>query len=354
MKTSIAIIASAAALGAGVAQAHFQLLYTPEVMLEDPVEIDLKLVFGHPMENGHAMDMGEPVEFFVQFKDEKTDLKGSLKPITWKGAHNEAQAYEASYKIRRNGDYIFVVVPAPYHEEGEGIYIQQITKSFVNKGAMPTNWNEPLGLPTEIVPLNKPYQVFAGGTFTGQLLSAGKPAPGVECEIEYINTDVDMSGNAFGKEPKGEVPGTAIVAITDANGLFTFGIPTPGVWGFACLGSGPVKEHEGKELSQDAVLWINASALGAASEARPAMAVSPTTPVSAAEAQRFDQALDELQRRKVQEALREIGLYGGSIDGDLGPQTRKAVKIVQRVHGLPATGLIDGALFETLARLNQP
>lgn len=348
MKTSIALIASAATLSASIAQAHFQLLYTPEVMLESPAEIGLKLVFGHPMENGHAMDMGEPVEFFVQFKDQKTDLKPTLEPITWKGAHNEAKAFATSYKVRRNGDYIFVLTPAPYYEEGEDIYIQQITKSYLNKGAMPTNWNEPLGLPTEIVPLNKPYQIFAGGTFSGQLLSEGKPVPGAECEIEYINTDIDMTGNAFGKT-KSAAPTSAIVAITDNNGLFTFGIPTPGVWGFACLGSGPAKEHQGKELSQDAVIWINASALDASSQSQTS-SLSAATP---ADARRFDESLTEQQRRDVQIVLRKIGLYNSSVDGSFGPQTREALKTVQRVRGLPDTGLVDGALFETLVSLNE-
>ena len=261
MKKTILVSALAALSAAGAAHAHFQLVYTPDVMLEKPADLDLKLVFGHPMENGHTMDMGQPKEFFVTFKGRKTDITNELKPITWQGAHSEAMAYEASYKVRRNGDYIFTLIPEPYMEGSEDIYIQQITKSYINKGAMPTGWNEPLGLPTEILPLNKPYQVFAGSTFTGQLLSAGKPAAGVECEIEYINTDIDMDGNAFDENNKGPVPDTAIVAMTDDNGMFTFGIPRPGVWGFACLGSGPEKEYQGKELSQDAVIWINATAL---------------------------------------------------------------------------------------------
>ena len=261
MKKSLTLFSAAAAFLTVDAQAHFQLVYTPEVMLEKPAEISLDLVFGHPMENGHTMDMVPPEKFYVQFKDKQDDLLKGLKPIEWQGAHNKAKAYETTYKVKRNGDYIFVLVPGPYYEKGEDIYIQQITKSYVNKGGMPTGWNEPQGLVTEIVPLNKPYQAYAGGTFTGQVLSDGKPAAGVECEVEYINTKVDTQGNAFGKENLGDVPPTPIVAITDSNGMFTFGIPKPGVWGFACLGSGPVKEHEGKELSQDAVLWINATEL---------------------------------------------------------------------------------------------
>ena len=54
------------------------------------------------------------------------------------------------------------------------------------------------------------------------------------------------------------MPGGTLVAITDGDGRFTFGIPRSGFWGFAALGSGPDTEHEGKALSQDAVLWVRA------------------------------------------------------------------------------------------------
>ncbi|WP_047047745.1 DUF4198 domain-containing protein [Vibrio mexicanus] len=258
----LALAASVAALAFSAASnAHFQLMYTPTSQLEKPETLDMKLVFGHPMDNGHVMDMGEPEELFVLFKDKKTDLKKDLEAIKWKGHDNEADAYQVEYKVRRNGDYIFGIVPAPYYEGGEDIYIQQITKRVINKGGLPTGWNEPVGLKTEIVPLNKPYQVFAGSTFTGQLLSEGKPAAGVECEIEFLNTDIDTKANSFSQDTHREPPASAIVAITDAQGMFTFGIPTAGKWGFACLGSGPDTEYKGKELSQDAVLWIEAQSL---------------------------------------------------------------------------------------------
>ncbi|PLW76616.1 DUF4198 domain-containing protein [Cohaesibacter celericrescens] len=256
MKKLLAGAAIATIALSGAAQAHFQLLYTPDVMLDSAQEIPLKLMFGHPMENGHAMDMGSPEAFDVYFKGKKTDLLPTLDPIIWKGAHNEAKGFETTYKIKRNGDYIFALTPAPYYESSEDIYIQQITKSFVNK-AMPVDWAEPLGLKTEILPLNKPYQNFVGGTFTGKLLSSGKPKGGIECEIEYINPKIDLKGNAFAKEADGPVPDSAIVAITDDNGVFTFGLPRAGSWGFACLGAGPDTEFDGKELSQDAVLWID-------------------------------------------------------------------------------------------------
>jgi len=261
MKKISLLVGTAALAVSAASHAHFQLLYTPTSQLEKPTTVDMKLVFGHPMENGHVMDMGAPEEFFVMFKDKKTDLLSKLKKITWTGPDNQADAYQVDYKVTRNGDYAFALVPAPYYEAGEGVYIQQITKRYINKGAMPTGWDKPLGLKTEIVPKNKPYQVFAGSTFTGQVLSEGKPAAGVECEIEWINTKIDSKANAFAKENFSATPASAIVAVTDDNGMFTFGIPKAGKWGFACLGSGPDTEYKGKELSQDAVLWIEAQDL---------------------------------------------------------------------------------------------
>ena len=258
MKKTLAFGAIAALALATPAEAHFQLLYTPEVNLEEPADVPMKLVFWHPLENGHAMDMGDPEEFFYVFKGKKTDISSLLKPITFQGAHNTSKAFEATVKVRRNGDYVFVVVPAPYYEGSEDIYIQQITKSFLNKGGLPTGWNEPLGLATEIVPLNKPTNVLAGSTFSGILLSEGKPVPGAEIEIEYLAAEPDMSANKAGKATASPMPGGAIVAITDERGVFSFGVPRAGFWGFAALGSGPATEHAGKELSQDAVIWVRA------------------------------------------------------------------------------------------------
>jgi cobalt/nickel transport protein len=258
MQKRLFVAAAAAVMMAVPAEAHFQLLYTPEVNIEKPAELPFKLIFWHPLENGHAMDMGTPEDFYYLHKGNKKSLLDQIKPITFHGAHNDSKAYEASVKIRRNGDYIFALTPSPYYEKSEDIFIQQITKAFVNKGGVPTGWNEPIGLPTEIVPLNKPTNVIAGSTFSGILLSDGNPVPGAEIEIEYLAAEPDIATNKAGAATASPVPGGAIVAITDQHGAFTFGIPKSGFWGFAALGSGPKKEFKGKELSQDAVLWIRA------------------------------------------------------------------------------------------------
>ncbi len=243
------------------AQAHFQLVYTPQINVDKGGNLPLKLIFWHPMENGHAMEMKKPLEFYSVFKGKKEDLSSSLKAIKFKGLTNEADAFDGSLKLKRNGDYAVVVVPAPYYEKSEDIYIQQITKTFINKGEMPTDWAEPLGLKTEILPLNKPYGAIVGSTFSGVVLKEGKPAAGVEIEIEHMTAEPDMKANKPSSEQSSAVPGGAIVAVSDAQGQFSFGIPKSGYWGFAALGSGPDTEYEGKELSQDAVLWIKAHEL---------------------------------------------------------------------------------------------
>ena len=240
------------------AQAHFQLVYTPEVNLQKAGDVPVKLIFWHPFENGHVMDMGEVEEFYAINREKRIDLKSSLSPIEFSGKENSAAAFEGSIPVKRSGDYVLVAIPAPYYEQSEDIYIQQLTKSYLNKSEVPTDWMNAQGLKTEIVPLNKPTNIMAGSTFTGQVLSMGKPVAGAEIEIEFMAAEPDMTENRTTEPKANPMPGGAVVAISDANGMFTFGIPKAGFWGFAALGSGPDKEHEGKELSQDAVLWVRA------------------------------------------------------------------------------------------------
>ena len=243
------------------AQAHFQLVYTPEVNIEKPGKIPFRIIFWHPMENGFVMDMGKPQEFFYIFKSEKTDLLSSLKPITFTGKDSKAAAFETEIDIKRNGDYIVGLVPEPYYEKSEDKYIQQLTKSFLNKGGVPSDWNEPVGMKTEIIPLNKPTNILTGSTFSGVVLSEGKPVAGAEIEIEYMSAEPDLKTNTPQEAKAEPAVGGTIVAITDENGVFTFGIPKSGFWGFAALGVGPDKTYKEKELSQDAVIWIYASDL---------------------------------------------------------------------------------------------
>ncbi len=250
-----------AGLYASAASAHFQMLYTPELLRDSGGQITLKLPFTHPSESGHVMAVDPPQAFYMVKKGNTTDLLTSVKPAKWTSASNTGDSYEAGVTLRGLGDYVFIYEMAPYYEASEDIYIQQITKSIVNVGSLPTDWNQDFGLKAEIVPLTKPYAIYEGGTFTGVVRSEGEPVPFAEIEVEYVNYEPDMATNGFAQEAKIEPPADAFITMTlfaDANGTFTFGIPKAGQWGFAALGVGTDTEYQGKELSQDAVIWVQA------------------------------------------------------------------------------------------------
>jgi cobalt/nickel transport protein len=262
MKLRNTILAAVAAIAMPItASAHFLLTYTGSAELGAPGEIPVKLIFWHPMDNGHVMDLAMPREFYMIHNGERTDLLDTLQPTTFQGAENTGAAFLGSVPIRRSGDYILVTVPEPYYEESEDIYIQQITRVFHNRNGLPTDWDGIMGLPAEIQPLNRPNNVLVGSTFTGRVLSNGEPVAGAEIEIEFMASEPDIAGAATTEPTITPPAGGTLVAISDANGYFTFGIPTAGWWGFAALGVGTETEFDGKELSQDAVIWIHATEL---------------------------------------------------------------------------------------------
>ncbi len=247
--------------------AHFQMLYTPQSALERGGEMNLKLVFTHPFDGDHVMDMEPVQEFYVlqQRGDEgeasKTDLMEYLTEITWTAQEDSGKAYEANLParvVRSMGDYVFVLVPGPYYEKADEEYIQQFTKMIVNVGGIPGNWHEPVGLPAEIVPLDKPYANWTGGIFRGVVMSNGEPVPHAELEIEYLNHMPDMEKNAFEGDAKIEAPHPAFETMgirANDRGEFAIGLPKAGWWGIAAPDVVEL-EHNGKEMVQEAVLWV--------------------------------------------------------------------------------------------------
>jgi cobalt/nickel transport protein len=252
------------------ARAHFQLLYTPEAALVEAAQIPLALVFSHPFDNGFTMSMGTPEEFYVvsqrgEADARTTDLKQYLEPIEWSGVESKAAAFLANPPrsvTRSLGDYTFVLKPAPYYEEQEDKYIQQITKTVINIGGIPGAWDQPLGLPVEIVPLDKPYANWVGGVFRAVVLADGKPVPHAEIEVEYLNHEPDIAARRFDPEGKVTAPQGSFTTLSvraDAQGQVMIGLPKAGWWGLCALDLDGGATHEGKPLSVDAVLWIKAT-----------------------------------------------------------------------------------------------
>jgi cobalt/nickel transport protein len=250
------------------AHAHFQVLYTPETALASGQAMRLTMVFTHPGHGGPSMDMSSPQAFYVvsqrgeEAEPVKSDLAQYLTPVRWHGEQGESQAYAAELPrtlVRSLGDYVFVLEPAPFYEGGEDKYIQQFTKMLVNVGGVPGNWGAAIGLPAEILPLDKPYANWTGGVFRGVVVADGKPVPNAELEVEYLNYDLDLDELRFAAEPEVAYPQDSFGTLSikaNVSGEFVIGLPRSGWWGICALDIGADTEHEGKPLSQDAVLWI--------------------------------------------------------------------------------------------------
>lgn len=264
------MLATLLAAVAPLASAHFQMLYVPESALERAAATPMAIVFTHPFHGGPTMNMGLPRAFYVVSQrgedgaPTRTDLKKYLQAIEWQGVGNRASAYQAMLPrevVRSMGDYVFALEPEPYLEKEEDKYIQQFTKLVMNVGGVPGNWDQPLGLVAEIQPLNKPYANWVGGVFSGIVLSQGKPVPFAKIEIEYVNHAPDLTGKSFAANGAIKAPHPAFENLSvrsNAQGAFSIGLPRAGWWGICALGVGPLDKHEGKPLSQDAVLWVQA------------------------------------------------------------------------------------------------
>lgn len=252
MKTSLSLaIATALLLGLAAPSAgHFGMLIPSDNMLmqDDPRTVRLQLSFSHPMEMV-GMDMEKPKAFRVLAGGRATDLLDGLEPARVM----ERSAWQAAYDVRRPGVYVFVMEPQPYWEPAEDLFIIHYTKTVVAAFGDEEGWGEPAGLKTEIVPLTRPFGLYAGNVFQGIVQVDGKAVAYADVEIEFYNED------GAAEAPTDYMITQSVRA--DADGVFTYGAPRPGWWGFSALTEAdfslktPAGEEKGVELG--AVLWVH-------------------------------------------------------------------------------------------------
>ncbi len=240
--------------------AHFLVLFPEKDLVSFPTRnLEIRIFFTHPMQGGPAMDLERPLKVGVWVRGKHFDLSQGLKEIKWplyapwrgEKSSQKVRAWQFTYQFKRPGDHIFYVIPTPYFEPSEEVFIQQITKVIVNAFGAETGWDVYLGLPIEIVPLVRPYGLWAGNLFCGLVLKNGKPLSGAEIEVEYLN-----DGSV--KEVSG--PFVTQVLKTNQAGEFCYTIPWAGWWGFAVLSEGKPLKKDGREypLELDAVIWLRA------------------------------------------------------------------------------------------------
>ncbi len=242
MRGGILVATLTVGLMAGPALAHFQMVIPSQNVVQGkPKTITVKFFFTHPFE-GKAMTMVKPAACGVMVGQKKVDLLGKLQPFSYRGK----AAWRARYKIKRPAMYMFFVQPAPYWEPAENKYIVHFTKSVVMGLGGEDPWDALVGFPIEIKPLSRPFAVWSGSVFVGQVLLKGKPVPGAEVEVEYL---------AEGKIKAANDELVTFVVKADQNGVFAVGMPRAGWWGFAALVDAPTK-YKGKNVEWGGVLWV--------------------------------------------------------------------------------------------------
>lgn len=245
-------------LAAHPAPAHFGAVIPSDdiVTQADDNTLKVEVKFIHPMEM-HYMEMARPNVFGVFHKGKKTDLLDTLAPARRKspGQDQAVTVWTTDYQIRRPGDHIFYVEPAPYWEPAEDLFIVHYTKVCVNAFGLEEGWDHHVGLETEIIPFTRPYGLWTGNLFTGRVLLKGEPVPFAEVEIEYLN---ESPGNTHVVVPPADPYVTQVVK-ADQNGVFSYAMPKAGWWGFSALSEADWKlTRDGQEKGVEigAVFWV--------------------------------------------------------------------------------------------------
>lgn len=233
---------------AGSAPAHFGMIIPSDnmVMQEDQRTVTLTLSFSHPMEMV-GMELEKPKVFMVVANGEPQDLLNRLT----RTQVMEHTGWQVDYKPRRPGVYMFCMEPQPYWEPAEDAYIVHYTKTVVTAFGDDEGWDREAGLKTEIVPLSKPFGLYAGNVFQGIVKLNGQPVPYAEVEVEFFNASKTAAA------PTDYMVTQTIKA--DGSGVFTYAAPTPGWWGFAALNTADFKieaEGEEKDVELGAVIWV--------------------------------------------------------------------------------------------------
>lgn len=241
------LLASALIFASGASLAHFGSVLPDKSSVDDPKDstVTLTAAFNHPMEQT-GMTMAKPKSFSVIVNGKKTDLTDKLE----KTQVLNKDAWITQYKVMRPGLYQFVAEPEPYWEASEDKFIVHYSKIMLPVYGEDGDWHKPVGLPTEIVPLTRPFGNYAGNVFQGKVLVDGKASPNTDVEVEFYNVDNKV------KAPS-PIHVTQVVR-TDDNGVFTFVVPWAGWWGFAALNEANYKiQKDGtdKPVEIGAVLW---------------------------------------------------------------------------------------------------
>ena len=217
--TFLFILFSPAVAGIGVILPSDDLL----VAGEKP-EVTLQLRIFNPQER-HFMELARPKGFSVTLLGEETSLLPGLKP----DREQQPTAWLTGTALKRPGDYLVHAETAPLWDPAEEEFVVHHVKLCVNVAGLEEDWDEPVGIEAEIVPMTRPYGLWAGNLFSGQVFLKGDPLPYAAIEVVTLGTTPENPG--LPALPAG--PYRLQTLRADAGGVFHYAMPKAGWWGFA-------------------------------------------------------------------------------------------------------------------------
>ena len=228
--------------------AHFGMLIPSKAVIDQETGKDLEMLlsFSHPF-TVEGMNMAKPEQFGVFIDGKKINLLDRLSKAKVIG-HT---GWKADYVVKRPGVYQFYMEPSPYWEPAEDCYIIHYTKVIVPAFGIGSGWDKEVGLKTEIIPLTRPFGLYAGNTFQGIVKYNGEIVPFATVEVSFYNEGKKVvAANSY-------LMSQTVKA--DKNGVFTYTAPAPGWWGFAALNTSDKKiKYDGspKDVELGAVIWV--------------------------------------------------------------------------------------------------
>lgn len=196
-------------------------------------------------------ELRKPQRFGVQHLGEETSLLAGLAP----SQDQKPPRWLATYTVKRPGDYLFFATAAPLWDAENDQYIVHHVKLCVNAFGLEEGWDEPVGLEAEIVPMTRPYGLWAGNLFSGQVLLNGEPAPYALVEITFLGMAPDSPSPTAALSP----PFRIQKLHADASGVFHYAMPRAGWWGFAAaMDADRTLQHgsEEKPVTLMTSLWV--------------------------------------------------------------------------------------------------
>lgn len=210
-----------------IASARFGLLVPSEEILAQGASpaVSLRLGLFDPQLPA-VEEVARPKRFGVQHLGDETELLATLKPV---GEKNPA--WHAAFTAKTPGDYTFYAEQAPRWETADDQFVIHLAKVCVNAPPLEEGWEEPVGLEAEIIPLSRPYGLWTGNLFSGQVLLGGEPAPYAAIEVAWLGPTAELP--AAMPVPAGAFRVQKVRA--DANGVFHYAMPRAGWWGFSAI-----------------------------------------------------------------------------------------------------------------------